>query len=195
MTSRTTIFFLCLLATSLAHSEIEMIAAPTDRGVSYHWWPKLTAPDGWHHDHNSSVRYSLNALAPDGSTFDDAQTVMYAKAVYKVREPEAKSLQMFIETDHKAIRAGPAGVEIKEVAPLMTADGKRLRSFTFFPRKEGSWERVAYGEEGGFYLIFTVSARSLEGYRAASEAYRLLIERYAEQSAPSPASGDLRENR
>lgn len=195
MTHRIAILCFWLLATPLAHSEIEMVAAPTDSGVSYHWWPKLTAPDGWHHDHNASVYYSLNALAPDGAAFDESQTVMYAKAVYKVREPEAKSLQMFIEIDHKAIRAGPAGVEIKEVAPLTTADGKRLRSFTFFPTKDGNWERVAYGEEGGFYLIFTISARSLEGYHAASAAYRLPIERYAEKSAPPPASGDKREHR
>jgi hypothetical protein len=195
MTCRIAIFCFCFLATPLAHPEIEMVAAPTDSGVSYHWWPKVTAPDGWHHDQNASVYYSLNALAPDGAAFDESQTVMYAKAVYKVREPDAKSLQMFIENDRKAIRAGAAGVEIQEVAPLTTADGKRLRSFTFFPTKEGNWERVTYGEEGGFYLIFTVSARSLEGYHAASAAYRLLIERYAEKSAPPAASDDKLENR
>jgi hypothetical protein len=177
------------MAGSPASAEIEMIAAPTDRGLSYHWWPKLTAPEGWHHDRNQSVYYGFNAIAPDGFSFADAETVMYAKAAYKPREPEVKSLQMFIASDHKGMLANAANLEIKEAAALVTADGKRLSSFTLFPKKEGTWERVAYGEEGDFYLIFTVSARSLQGYQAASAAYELLVAGYQEKAAASSSPG------
>ena len=177
-----TIGLVCLLAVAPAHAEIEMVAVPTERDPAYHWWPKITIPDGWHHERNASVEYSLNALAPDGFTFDDAPTVMYAKVVAKARELDVKSLQMFIKKDLEAIRANP-GVEIKEVTPLTTADGKRLRSFTFFPKKNGTWDRTAYGEEGTFYLIFTISSHSLGGYQAATKAYRAMVERYAEKPA------------
>jgi len=50
--------------------------------------------------------------------------VMYAKVMYKPREPQIKSLEMFIDSDHKTIRAKAPGLEIKESAPLATADGK-----------------------------------------------------------------------
>jgi hypothetical protein len=166
-----------------ASAEIEMVAAPTDRGPVYHWWPKLVIPAGWHHDRNYSFYYSLNAIAPDGVSFEDAHTVMYAKVMYKPREPQIKSLEMFIDSDHKTIRAKAPGLEIKESAPLATADGKRLRSFTFFPATEGNWEHVAYGEEGDFYVIFTVSARSYEEYRAATSAFERLIGAYREKPA------------
>lgn len=177
-----TIVLLCLLAIAPAPAEIEMVAVPTERDPAYHWWPKITIPDGWHHERNASVEFSLNALAPDGFTFDDAPTVMYAKAVAKARELDVKSLQMFIKKDLEAIRATP-GVEIKEVTPLTTADGKRLRSFTFFPKKNGTWDRTAYGEEGTFYLIFTVSSHTLVGYQSASKAYQAMVGRYAEKPA------------
>src|SRR5689334_4808472 len=172
-----------LLITLPASAEIEMVAAPTDRGPVYHWWPKLVIPAGWHHDRNYSFHYSLNALAPEGVSFDDARTVMYAKVMYKPREPQIKSLQMFIERDQENIRAKAVGLEIKERTPLVTADGKQLRSFTFFPTTEGNWERVAYGEEDDFYLIFTISARSHEDYRAALPAFERLIETYREKPA------------
>lgn len=40
---------------------------------------------------------------------------------------------------------------------------------------------ISYGEEGEFYLIFTVSSRSLNGYQAAMNAYQQLIRRYKEK--------------
>jgi len=172
-----------LLLAAPASAEIEMVAAPTDRGPVYHWWPKLVIPAGWHHDRNFSFYYSLNAIAPEGVSFDDAHTVMYAKAMNKPREPQVKSLEMFIDHDQKTIRAKAQGLEIHETTPLATADGKRLRSFTFIPTREGNWERVAYGEEGDFYLIFTISARSHEEYQAASPAFERLIGDYREQRA------------
>jgi hypothetical protein len=178
------IALLCPVAVAPLHAEIEMVAVPTERDPAYHWWPKIRIPEGWHHERNASVEYSLNALAPDGFTFDDAPTVMYAKAVAKARELDVKSLQMFIKKDLDAVRANP-GVEIKEVQRLTTADGKRLRSFTFFPKKNGTWDRVAYGEEGTFYLIFTVSSHTLGGYQSAGKAYQAMVGRYVEKPAKS----------
>jgi hypothetical protein len=172
-----------LLLTAPAFAEIEMVTAPSDRGLAYHWWPKLVIPAGWQHDRNFSFYYSVNAIAPEGVSFEDARTVMYAKVVYKPREPQIKSLEMFIDSDQKTVRAKAPGLEIKESAPLPTADGKRVRSFTFFPTTEGNWEHVAYGEEGDFYVIFTVSARSHEDYQAAKPAFERLIGDYREKPA------------
>lgn len=112
------------------------------------------------------------------SRLKNAETVMYAKAIYKPREPNIKSLDALIERDKKDFEANVPGISIREVALLSTADGGKLKSLTFFPKSGGNWERVSYGEEGDFYLIFTISSRSLSGFNSAVGAYEKLIASY-----------------
>ena len=167
-----------LFMSSAAFAEIEKIAIPSEKGVSFYWWPKVASLDGWRQDREHSFFYSANALAPDGFTFKNAESVIYARALFKPRTPEIKSLEALIENDRKDFETNVPGVSIQEVAPLSTADGQKLRSFTFFPTKGGNWERVSYGEEGEFYLVFTVSSRSQSGFNSAVIAYEKLIAGY-----------------
>lgn len=183
---------LFLVALSVAQAEIEKIAIPGEKGMSFYWWPKLTPVEGWHQDRENSFFYSANALAPDGFTFKSAESVMYARALFKPRERDIKSLEALIESDRKDFEANVPGVSIHEVAALSSSDGQKFRSFTFFPTSGGNWERVSYGEEGEFYLIFTISSRSLSGFNAAVGAYEKLIAGY--NQSPNPAvQGTLRD--
>ena len=172
-----------LLALALpAAAEIEKYAVPSEQGFCLHWWPKLPSIEGWEQDREHSLHYSVNALVPSGSSFADSDVVMYAKAVYKPREPEATSLSVLIENDRSDFIKNVPGVKIEEVEPLTTGDGKKLRSLTFTPPASGgNWEQVSYGEEGDFYLIFTLSSRSADGFRSARAVYRDLISRYKEK--------------
>ena len=176
------VLLLALLSCS-AYGEMEKFALPctSSPNICFFWWPKLPAVTGWHHERNQSYNISANALAPDGSTFVDAETVMYAEALYKPRIPDTKSLEVLIDDDKKKFRTSTPGVLISEVAPLTTADGQKLRSLTFFPTAKGNWERVSYGEEGEFYLVFTISSRSKAGYDKAMLAYESLIHAYKEK--------------
>lgn len=161
-----------------AHAEIEKIAVPVEKGLLFRWWPKLSPVEGWHQDQEYSNHYNINALSPDGFTFKDAETVIYAKAIYKPRKPKITSLALLIENDKKGFLEKFPGIKIQEVPPLVTADGRKLHSFVFFPGKTGNWERVSYGEEGGFYLIFTLSSRTQAGYSKAVASYEKLIADY-----------------
>lgn len=172
-----------------AFGEIEKLATPCETGMCFHWWPKLGPINGWKQDRELSFEYAINALAPVGATFSNAETVMYAKAVYKPREPKITSLADLIARDRKDFAANVPGVEITDALPLTTADGQTLFSITFFPTKEGNWERVAYGEEGEFYLIFTISSRSLKGYNANIKAYEQMIQSYREAGPVTPKPG------
>ncbi len=125
-----------------------------------------------------SINYSFNAQAPDGETFVSAEAVIYANSPYKPRMPEVKNIQQLIDDDHAQFREDFPGIDIKEEEPLFTGDGQKLRSFTYSPTTSGSWERVSYGEEGEFYLIFTVSSRSQRGLEGAMNAYKLFISSY-----------------
>lgn len=175
------LFLFCsaLIASGL-HAEIEKIAIPSDTGMKFYWWPKLASVAGWHHERGPSLHYSSNTFAPDGFTFSNAETVIYARAIFKPREPAVKSLSMLIENDKKDFLAKAPGIVITEVETLSTADEKKLKSFTFSPKESGSWERVTYGEEDEFYLIFTVSSRTKQGLERAFNAYKTIISLYKE---------------
>jgi len=167
-----------LLFSAAANAEIEKLAVPCGQQICFYWWPKLAAVKGWHHDREHSFYYSANAQAPDGTTFADAESVIYAKALYKPRIPETKSLEDLIDRDKKAFLSRDPHIVYAEAEPPVTSDGRTLKSFTFFPGKAGSWEQVSYGEEDDFYLIFTVSSRTKEGFAKAAEDYRTFIRQY-----------------
>lgn len=166
---------------STAFAEIEKFAIPGEKGMAFHWWPKLEPVVGWTQDKDFSFKYSINALAPTGASFADSETVMYANAIYKPRVPHVKSLTALIENDKKDFVVNVPGVAIQEAKALVTADGKKVVSLNYVPRGKGNWERVSYLEEGDFYLIFTVSSRTESGYHATIKAYENLISQYREK--------------
>lgn len=175
-------FLLIMLAflSGMSHAEMEKTILPCEQKICFHWWPKLPAIEGWHHDHEHSLKYSYNAQAPDKFTFANAEAVIYAKALYKPSAPDLNTLEMVIDSDRQKFLAADPATVIKEVQPLTTADGKRSKSFTFHSPSHGSWDRVSYGEEGGFYLIFTLSSTTEAAYQKAAAAYEQFIERYKE---------------
>jgi len=181
---KTTVSLVCLIllaSLTAGGAEIEKVAQICQTGICLYWWPKLPKIEGWHQDQTASMQFGVNALAPDGFIFTNAVAVMYANASYKPRDPETKSMQMFIAADERQFEASERGVQIAEVKPLMTADGKLMRSFTFFPKSRGNWEQVAYGDEGEYYLTFVLSSKSKTGFQDAEGAYRELIAHYKEK--------------
>ena len=160
---------------------IFQLAVPTDRGVQFYWWPELPKIPGWTHDDDASRGNSVNMLLPDGKTFSDAPAVMYARALYKRRVPETKSLVQLIADDRAEFEKEVSGIEVKEVTPISDGDGKPHRCFAYSPPKKGSWELVAYGEEGDFYLIFTVSGNTKSALTNATGDFRKLLSAYREK--------------
>ena len=161
-----------------SHAEIEKIALPSASGFQFLWWPKLPPIQHWHQDTEQSYANAINALAPDGAAFINAETVMYARAFYKPNHPKLKSLSALIEHDIDQFKQEFSGLLIEETASIVTGDGQLLRSIKFSPTKSGNWEQVSYGEEEDYYLIFTLSSRSSAGFEAALVDYKLLIAKY-----------------
>ena len=140
-----------------------------------------------------------NTLVPNRSTFAKAESIIYARALYKPRIPETKSVDTLISDDKKDSVQEKPDIIISDGGILTTADGKKLRSLTFFPKKTGDWEQVAYGEEGDFYLIFTISSKSKKGFDSAQQTYKDLFlttkNDKASMAASSPGSCYRRETR
>lgn len=170
-----------LVLSASAIAEIEKVAVPCEQGLCFYWWPKLVAVNGWHHDREHSYLYSANAQAPDGYTFANAESVIYAKALYKPRISKTTSLEMLIKDDKEQFLSRDPNIIVSEVDRLVTGDGQILKSLTFFPKEKGNWEQVSYGEEGEFYLIFTLSSRTKDGFTRTFAAYKQFIGRYTEK--------------
>jgi len=175
------IFLTILLVSAQVQAEIYKLAIPSESGMKFYWWPVLPEVEGWHHDREHSLMYSSNAQAPDGFTFANAETVIYSKALYKPRVPETKSIAELIKSDKKEFLSRAPDLIVKKVDPLVTDEGVKLQSFTFFPSSNGNWERVTYGEEGDYYIIFTISSRSKKGYQKSLVDYEKFIGQYKEK--------------
>jgi hypothetical protein len=171
---------LLLFVPHVASPEIEKVGQVCEKGVCLAWWPKLDPIEGWHHERGPSFANGVNIQVPDGFTFSNAETVIYAKAMYKPRAPEITSLEALIKDDQSDFLKHDSSIQITKAPSLRTNDSKVLESYTFFPKAKGNWEQVSYGEEGDFYLIFTISSRSHEGFIEAFPVYEKFIAQYKE---------------
>lgn len=173
---------LLLLFTSLiAHGEIERNLKTEDGEVQYYWWPKLTLADGWVQDITHSYHFHANAIVPEGEVFPGAETVVYAKAIYKPMLPNVSTLEAFIGRDKASYLADIPGVVIHPADSVKTAEGKTLTSYRYEPTQEGNHERLVYGEDDKFYLVFALSSRSKEGLAQAMDDFVTMVESYRHQ--------------
>lgn len=170
-----------LVGVAPAYAEMEKLALPCQTGVCFHWWPKLPPVAGWHHDREQSLYYSFNAQAPDGGSFARAETVIYAQALFKPSVADKQDLPTLVASERAHIEKEFPGIVVKEVEAVVTADGQKLRSFSYSPTASGRWEQVSYGEEEPFYLIFSVSSLTKGGLADAIDDYKKFINHY-----PSP---------
>jgi hypothetical protein len=167
---------LCLPAVA----EVEKTATAGSDGIEMYWWPKLPPLDGWSQDRVASLQYGANVLTPAGKSFADADTVMYARAQFKPRVPDIKSLSELIDRDRKDYSERAGGLKIKESARLKSADGHWLDCLIHEPTSLGNWERVCYLEEGNYYLMFILSAQNRPSFGHSMKAFEALVARYHE---------------
>lgn len=179
--------FLMLLFIAPIGSNAEIIKKAVlcqDTGrLCFYWWPKLPHVSGWKQDEGSSYHFSIDAQAPTGSTFSNAETVIYARAVYKAKWPEIKDLNGFIQNDQATFRHHDPGIKINAMAPIQTQAGQQMKRFSFTPSGKGNWEQVSYGDEkdengNEYFLIFVISSRTKTGLARNLKAYEQFVRNY-----------------
>lgn len=182
---RLLIFFIVCISSTNAFSEIHREATSCNESgeLCFYWWPELPEIDGWNQDLGNSYHYSSNAKAPEGFNFSNAETVIYAKAVYKLRATESKNLDGFIANDKADFIKQNPDLKISEVEPIVNSSGFAFRRFRFNPGKKGNWEQVSYSEEtdkdgNEYYLVFVLSSRSEKGYKESLKDYENFLSEY-----------------
>lgn len=164
-----------------AFGDVEKIAQICEENICFRWWPRVEPPDGWKHERGQSLHYNFNALAPVESDFATAEAVMYANAIYRPRVPNEKTLNAFIDSDIQKFKTDNPKLSIAELPALKTADGKIAKLFILKPSTQGQWERVAYFEEGEYYMVFVASSRTESGLLRVAVAHEMLVSRYREK--------------
>lgn len=174
--------FIFLIFTSVAaFAGIQKVAIPTNTGLKLMWWPKVTPPKGWHFDQGSSYYFDFNAMAPDGSTFSKAETVMYAKADYKPRLQATTTLQVFVNEDMASFEKDKPRIAILHEPSLHFGQTQKCQLVFYHPTagNPGNWEQVAYCEDGAYFLTFVVSSRTHAGLQAAMPAFNSMLSSYS----------------
>jgi hypothetical protein len=169
---------LVLAAALPAQAGLEPVVGQCD-GTTCLWHePTVHAPKGWEFKETASSRYHARAFAPAGSNFANATAVMYAKAVPKEGQPA--TLAGFMSQDIASYRGKDAKLKVKTGLAYPDGDGRRLQAVQIIPGADTGmqWQTVAYGEEGAFYLVFSLSASGLVEHDAAVPAFEQMLASY-----------------
>jgi hypothetical protein len=172
---------LLLITTLPVYAEMESIAELCEQEICTHIWPKANPPAGWKHDEKASLHYNFNAFTPINTDFSNAESVIYANAIKRSTVPNDATLDAFIQSDINVFKKDSPGIEVVESPKLTTADGKFLPNYWFKPVGKGMWERVAYLEEGDYYIVFVISARSEKGIMQDATTYETFVKSYHEK--------------
>ena len=177
------LLLITLLFSINSYSEIFRISQVCNESgkMCFYWWPKLQKIDGWSQDQGSSYHFSMNTQAPNGYTFSNSDSVIYAKAEY--RHNDDRTLKEFIKDAQSQFVSASSPLTLKYTKDLKSESGLNFNSYSFKPKQKGNWEQVSYSEEtdkdgNKYWLIFALSSRSEEGYLESLDTYYKFISSY-----------------
>lgn len=137
----------------------------------------LQAPSGWVMDNQSGIGQGLPVVFyPEGSSWDQGQTVMYANPVDK--ETPHQTLADFIEADLARFKAESPGLKVRPGRTLTTGDGKTAQVREFQKDRAGNYETVAYIEESKAFVTLALTSRLKRDWMNSNRAFEELIGSY-----------------
>ncbi|NUS39685.1 MAG: hypothetical protein HOQ02_11770 [Lysobacter sp.] len=155
-----------------------------DTGTLCVWQqPTVAAPAGWERKAVASSHYRASAFAPVGRNFANAPAVMYAKAVPK--NAGASTLAAFMADDLASYRAQDGKLDVQNGLKFADGDGRELPAVRLMPGAGGTaqWQTVAYAEEAGYFVVFSLSAHGKVDQDAALPAFQQLVRSYHAERA------------
>lgn len=176
------LFFFILYAQAEIYKVAQQCAQNNE--ICFYHWPQLQPIVGWQQDMDYSFYYGMNAQAPEGVSFKDAETVIYANALYKPSMPEVTSIEQFIANDKANFLHNDPGMVITQTTTLKDRQGRNFISYQFKPgQKNQSWEQIAYSEEtdadgNHYYLVFVLNSRTESGYQKNIAVFNRFVSEY-----------------
>jgi tetratricopeptide (TPR) repeat protein len=133
---------------------------------------KIDAPEGWVLDNNSGVKQGLPCvLYPEGSSWEDAKTIMYAK----IASTEFEDVNEFVAWAIKGMKA-KHGTPKEKIASGKTQDGRDYFINEYPATKTYSqWERVGYVQLPHAVAYIVLSSRDKTSYSKDAPALEKVL--------------------
>ncbi len=138
----------------------------------------MQGPKGWIADHETGQSMGLCCVFyPTGSTFDDAETVIYPNIATK--GPGQATLKEFMEYDLSDFREHNPGMTYEDAEDL-PMKSKRVAKLRYFHGvNKGSSEAIAYIDEEKTIALIVVSSQTQKGLNGAMPLLRDILQSYA----------------
>ena len=168
----------CVLVLFLCESSFAQDTYP--KGIVY--GPKaafkIDAPQGWVLDNHAGLEQGLHCvLYPKGSSWADAQTIMYAK----IASPEFEDVNAFVAMAIKEMQNTHGGTPKEKIASGETRDGKAYFINEYPATKSYSqWERVGYVQLPGAVAYIVLSSQDEASYRKDSGTLQEVLKSFTQ---------------
>jgi hypothetical protein len=136
----------------------------------------LTAPLGWIIDNTSGREEGFTAVFyPEGSSWADAETVMYATYV-NYDSTKKETVKDIITSDSVQFQQAAPQLRVKRLSPIQI--GKDKKAIIYSYSSEGNYETVAYlGEKKGV-IVIVLSSKNKNGPVNYNRSFESLVKSY-----------------
>lgn len=135
-------------------------------------------PKGWIADHETGQQLGVCCVFyREGSTFDDAETIIYPNIATK--GPGQATLKAFMEHDLSDFREHNPGMTYED-AENFPLKNKRVAKLRYFHGvNKGSSEAIAYIDEEKIVALIVVSSKTEKGLNEAMTLLRDMLQSYS----------------
>jgi len=136
-----------------------------------------TGPKGWVMDSEAGQRIGTCCVFyPKGTTWDDADSVMYPTIVTK--SPGRLSLKEFMKKDLDDFLAHNPALTFEDSEDMLLKQNKKAAIRYFYGVNKGSSEVVGYINEPKVIAVFVLSAKSTKALKDALPLFREFVASY-----------------
>jgi hypothetical protein len=157
----------------------------------------VTGPKGWTMDNEVGQRLGTCCVYyPEGSTWDDAETVLYPSIASKGTGQQ--TLEEFMKSDLEDFRDHNPGMSFEDGDDIPLKNGRAAKLRYFYNVNRGSSEAVAYINEQKIVALVVMSSRTKRGLsenlpllKAALLTYAFMDVRFANGAEGKSQSSEI----
>lgn len=137
----------------------------------------IDVPKDWVIDREAGRRAGTCCVYyPKGSTFHNAETIMYPNIATK--GPGQKTVNDFMQSDHETFLKHDPGLRYEEAADIPLQNKRIAKIRLFRGVNHGGSEAVAYIDEEKIIALFVMSSKSEEAFNKSIPLFRSAVKTY-----------------
>ena len=138
----------------------------------------IQGPNGWIADSETGQRLGICCVFyPKGSTWDNAETVIYPNIATK--RDKQKTLKEFMDNDLSDFRQNNPSMKYDDGPGIALKDNRVAKVRFFYGVNKGSSEAIAYIDEEKVIALVVVSSRTQTALNGAMPLLREMLQTYS----------------